>query len=108
MQLFTSKIRVLITGGLDEIMEKSPLNLSAHPNPFSNNLELQFELTGNSDITLKIVDANGRVIHFQNEPNLSAGHHTIPVTITGAMPSGACFAIVSDGRTGSIIKLIRQ
>lgn len=44
-----------------------------YPNPASDNITLNFELTQGSDVVLEIIDLSGRVIFVQSENNLQAG-----------------------------------
>lgn len=46
-----------------------------YPNPATDNIILNFELTYGSDVVLEIIDLSGRVIFVQSENNLQAGIH---------------------------------
>ncbi len=46
-----------------------------YPNPFSAGTHIAFELSGESDVLLKILDGQGKVIRTLTERNLVAGQH---------------------------------
>ncbi len=55
--------------------------LSVYPNPTNGDVTVSFFATGNENITISILDINGRVIKSEKQTNLSAGYtdHTFNV-----------------------------
>jgi len=76
-----------------------------YPNPASNFTNIKFSLLQNADVTIQIMDMNGRVINTISDPNLSMGEHIIPVN-TSSMPSGNYLYFVhTSGGDGIASKL---
>ncbi|MDP8239571.1 MAG: T9SS type A sorting domain-containing protein [Candidatus Hatepunaea meridiana] len=58
------------------------------PNPFNNSVIVQFTLSSNNDITMKVIDLNGRVVKMLlTHEKFSLGHHSI-IWNASDIPSG--------------------
>jgi hypothetical protein len=58
-----------------------------YPNPAVNSTNVRFSLAKPTDVTITIMDMNGRTVNTISRTNLSAGAQSIPVQ-TSAMPAG--------------------
>ncbi len=100
----------LLSTSVSQIASHSPVtSVSVFPNPVKNNLDLQFELSENTDIRIRITDPGGRVVQTLNEQNdLAPGAHRRQVDVS-TLPPGTYFVqLQSDNArvvTGKFIKL---
>jgi len=58
-------------------VEKSPVELSMVPNPFNNNLNIQFYLNQPSTVTVNIYDAKGALVKKLYNSNNDSGYKTL-------------------------------
>ncbi|HEY1045238.1 MAG TPA: PKD domain-containing protein [Bacteroidia bacterium] len=58
-------------------LHSKQMEISCYPNPFTDNTNINFVLTQNSDVSIEILDAMGKVIHKLNSQTYDAGKHTI-------------------------------
>jgi hypothetical protein len=63
------------------------------PNPAVNSTNVKFSLKNTTDVTVQIMDMNGRVLNTINQSKLSAGEHTIAVE-TSALASGTYLYVI--------------
>lgn len=54
---------------------KNIIVLSAYPNPFIDKVSVQFNLTENSNVSVKLIDGLGREIKYVNLGNITKGLH---------------------------------
>lgn len=73
--LVDDRIKNIVIVGVDEINNLS--NLSSSPNPFSNNLRLEFNLKAPSIVKIEYFSNLGDKIFVYNAGNLPAGHNEI-------------------------------
>ena len=79
------KVIDLKTTATQDIFEN--LNVIAYPNPFSNELNIQLELSENSKISIDLCDYTGRrITNVLPEIILTSGSYNFPVHID--VPSG--------------------
>jgi hypothetical protein len=62
-------------------------NVSVHPNPVQNDLNVTYSLANNSDVVVTIVDLTGKVVSTQTMTSQADGTHTLNVNTT-AFASG--------------------
>lgn len=67
------------TSGNNGVFENHSLavNLSVYPNPFSEDVNVSFELRKSSRITILIYDMEGRRVYSEDEGNLPVGKYSI-------------------------------
>ena len=56
--------------------------LNVFPNPFINNLNLDFELTESCTVNTQLINMDGKVVYSNPSGTLSAGTYTLPITVT--------------------------
>ncbi|XZF16641.1 T9SS type A sorting domain-containing protein [Chitinophagaceae bacterium MMS25-I14] len=67
-----------------------------YPNPVVNSTTIKFALKNASDITVTVMDLNGRVIRTVNESKMGAGEHTISLN-TADFAAGTYMYLVRTG-----------
>jgi hypothetical protein len=70
--------------------------LGNYPNPATNSTNIKFALAQQTDVTVEIMDLNGRSIRQVSRKSLSAGEHFIPVN-TADLPAGEYLYLVRTG-----------
>lgn len=65
------------TTSVDEVVPAQTFSLQAVPNPFSESVNLEFDLEERADVFISIFDEAGKQIGSISKPNLTATHHTI-------------------------------
>lgn len=58
-----------------------------YPNPAVNSTNIKFALKNATDVTIKVMDMNGRVVNTISQSKLGAGEHIVPVE-TSALAAG--------------------
>ncbi len=79
--------------------------VSAHPNPFNCQVRINYNLLTKDNVTLNIVDLNGRLIKQLAQNDLTTGQHQTVWNAQG-QPSGIYFARMDNGTSISYIKLM--
>lgn len=57
-------------------------SMSAFPNPATDNVQIDFELTQNSDVTLQIVNTLGQIVRETQMGEVAQGKHTTNVSVS--------------------------
>ncbi len=93
--------------GVKGITKKNLTFYGCYPNPASNNTNIKLSLTKSADITIQIMDMNGRILSTITQSNLATGEHIIPVS-TSALPAGDyLYFIHTSGGDGVASKLVK-
>lgn len=82
------------------------LGVRAYPNPFLEDIQLQFQATAATPIHIQLLDATGRLVH-QEKLNALAGESTHTIRATQSLSSGLYFIRIQAADNQSTIKLIR-
>jgi hypothetical protein len=72
-----------------------------YPNPAITSTNVKFSLLNSSDVTIEVMDMNGRTINTINQKGLSAGEHIINLSTTN-MPSGDYVYVIHASKGGGI------
>ena len=99
-------IEVTYETALEGIDEKKPENLSMgiYPNPFNAACKIDFNLTYSGDVSIDIVDVQGRIVKSENH-FLEAGYNS--VSLDGAeMASGIYNVVVTSNNMVESKKLV--
>lgn len=67
------------TSGEEEHMIVEPMTLSCNPNPFSDDMNVRFNLLSKDHVSIEIVDASGKTVINHSEPNLDRGIHELRI-----------------------------
>jgi predicted esterase len=90
---------------------RTPADLKAYPNPFSDYLNLQVQSANTIDkLDIQIFDSNGKIMFAKVFSSVPSGTNTIRISTAEAnLQQGIYFMRVhsSDGSTNSMIKLIK-
>ena len=65
-------------GAATSVTEKVSSKVNVYPNPFSDQVTLDFELSQGSSVQLRVLTLQGQVLHEESKP-LSAGVHSLEV-----------------------------
>jgi hypothetical protein len=76
----------------------------AYPNPFNSTTSICYQLSVNSEVTLKIFDISGREVVTLVNGKLNAGYHT--VAWEANVPSGIYICRMEAGSFSKSIKLV--
>jgi N-acetyl-anhydromuramyl-L-alanine amidase AmpD len=95
-----------LTTAVNENATVSGLTIS--PNPFSDQLTIQYALKENSDVTISMVDVLGKQV-FISTGKEAAGQHNRQIDLTSQqLPKGIYFLEVVAGGERNVVKVIRQ
>ncbi|MEL6850835.1 MAG: T9SS type A sorting domain-containing protein, partial [Bacteroidota bacterium] len=79
----------------------------AYPNPFSDQFTIEYEVPGRSEISLDLLDINGRQIRQLAEAEVNPGTHKVKV-LTEDLPAGMYLYRLQVGTHQEFGKLIRR
>lgn len=81
-------------------VSKNDLTLyNAYPNPVSSNVTLKYELVSNSDVTIKIMDSQGKILQTIQRTNLTNGTQYEMVDTSNLSSGTYLFSVVSGSAT---------
>ena len=84
------------------------LNLNVFPNPFANELTIEFDVVQpNSDVLLEIIDSKGKIVKRLASGNHDSGHWKYPVLSMNADGSKLYFCRLKVGTVFTVKKLIK-
>ena len=72
-----------------------------YPNPATTSTNIRFSLSNSSDVTIRIMDMNGRTINTVKQDNLSTGEHILPIA-TADMPAGNYVYVITTASGSGI------
>lgn len=93
----------LSTAGVEEL--KSISNLNLYPNPTKGNLTVNYDSKSNNELTISLVDINGREISKSIQTN-AVGSNQINVS-TESLETGVYFIELSNANSNKKIKFIK-
>ncbi len=73
--------------------------LNVYPNPTSDMLNISFNQKGNSEVTLRVYDAIGKLIVEQNMPNLISGENNFTINMGNVETGAYVISLSSDNST---------
>ena len=85
---------------------EQPLLLPVRPNPFRDQLELQFLLPAPMPVSLTITDLSGKVV-WQWRGEQAAGHHRIALNGDELPDAGIYFCRMEAGEVSNVQRLVR-
>lgn len=94
--------------GISSVEEMVPVLLSAYPNPFFDRVVVQFALFQQDDISVKLYDLSGRMLHQEYIGRMGNGLHYLELKGL-SMESGMYFLEVAGSKGSSAFwKMQRQ
>lgn len=78
--------------------------LNAFPNPFQDDLNIEFTIGQPETVKISIVDAQGRIVYYQEATEV-AGFHNYHLTI-GDLPTGMYILHVSDAEDHATLRIM--
>lgn len=82
-------------------------NVLVYPNPFSNNLNAQFNAEVEESATIQLMDLTGKGMH-QEEVQLAAGINDINLCCMDQLPAGIYFMRITSFNTNRIVKVVKD
>ncbi len=79
--------------------------ISLYPNPFENNINLEYKLEQNSIVEIQIIDISGKIIHVNSAKSLNSGNYSETIAIAD---KGIYFVVVSINKDTYIKKVVSQ
>ncbi len=96
----------LSTGVLEQT---NSFALNVFPNPFSDDLQVNYTITEKTEVSLTLVDVLGREILLLVEQNQLAGQHQLEIDVSKLQLSkGLYFLRLSANEKRAIVKIIRE
>ncbi|NOT73675.1 MAG: T9SS type A sorting domain-containing protein [Cyclobacteriaceae bacterium] len=95
-----------ITTGVEEFNTSKSLRVAAFPNPFSSQLQVEYELSVAGTVGAEILDLAGRKLYEESQFR-EEGKHQVTFSQTH-LPSGIYFLKVKFGQEVQVIKVLRQ
>jgi hypothetical protein len=86
----------------------NPINvsmISAYPNPFQDNINIEYTLEQNSLVEIQLIDINGKVIKKQVASRLNSGSYSETLSITN---KGIYFVVVSIDNKTYVKKIVSE
>jgi flagellar hook assembly protein FlgD len=99
----------LIISGITTNNSEKDFNLSIFPNPASEQINLNFSLTDNAFLQIRILDVNGRLLKTIHSGKLTKGNHNLIMDLKNAdniqlVPGTYFIQMISE--SNSIVKKI--
>lgn len=80
-------------------------SLDVYPNPATDELNLDFQLQNQGNVSVSLINVNGQVTHLSNYNQLSIGHHHKSINVS-TLPSGFYMYEISSGTGNTYGKFI--
>jgi len=106
--LATSSASVWAEGSFKGVKPAAPHTLASlriYPNPVKDHAVISFELSGRSDIAIKLYDVTGAERALLFAGSLPAGYHQIPVEVP-LIANGAYRLVLSDGLNNEAASIV--
>ncbi|MFK7808554.1 MAG: GEVED domain-containing protein [Saprospiraceae bacterium] len=81
--------------------------LNVYPNPFTDRIQLDFELQKQSNVSVRLVNTNGQLIQIQELDNLGVGQHNIQF-VQPELPAGMYMIQIATDEEVVIRKVVKQ
>ncbi len=97
------------TIGVNDLSIGAPMSvITGYPNPFTDNTNIKYHISADANVSISIVDMNGKVMKVMDQGKQLQGGYTINWS-SGNIPNGLYFANLSiNGRKTQTVKLIKQ
>lgn len=94
---------------VNDVLIESISNVNVHPNPFEENVTVDFNLLQNSEVSIKLSDITGKVI-FSNQYPLNAGNQSVKLKDAkiSSLAKGVYFLKISDKNGTKTKKLVKN
>jgi hypothetical protein len=86
----------------------NPLHISSFPNPAQGQTTIRLQLPqAAKDVSLRIIDTQGKTVFTQNLKSLPAGQQQIPVDISQLAAGTYFYTIIADGQTAAATMVVK-
>jgi len=96
----------LVTGMHENWVMEGKIAATIFPNPFTDYIEIAFDLNTNCKVDIKILNSSGKQVIQQKPKMLSAGLHTIQLN-TVSLPAGIYFIRLSTSAKVTLLKAVK-
>lgn len=81
--------------------------MSAYPNPFTTAVAFRYKISSKANVSITILDINGRLIQELAQGNVAAGDYTIDFNGTNLVPGNYFAKLSVDGKNASTAKIVK-
>lgn len=81
--------------------------VNAYPNPFSNQLTVDFKLPQAMNVEIQLLALNGTMLYRNTAGLLEAGEYALPVQISN-QPSGTYLVKIIQGKQATVVKVVKE
>ncbi len=94
----------------DDQLAANVIDVTAYPNPFIHNLNLEVKNNGNTKrLTARVFDMSGRLVHNRVLGEFGKGTHRISLSQLETLKTGMYVLLVTDDKNnGKSVKIIKQ
>ena len=96
-----------VTDNSTDITEKKSELFNVFPNPFLDNMQIDYFANENEDIEIKILDLNGKVVYMLKENNILAGNNQLNID-TKDIRQGIYFCHIRTKNQNQVVKLVKK
>ncbi|MCB9261946.1 MAG: Omp28-related outer membrane protein [Flavobacteriales bacterium] len=83
-----------LTSGVIDLTASNSFNI--YPNPATNNVNVEFDLTGSSNVEVKVLNTNGQELSTENLGNLSQGSNSATIDVSNLAAGVYYIQLVTD------------
>ena len=83
-------------------------SINVYPNPFSNKISLQYQLTKDAIVSIQIQDILGRYIYSQSETDMSSGQHQMEIKLPNELSTGLYLLKIRVANAETTLKIIKE
>ena len=103
----TSSFQTVCTTNTSELEGSNIANFKAFPNPFSDNLNVEFDLAQTENVTIELHTLHGQLVMQHSKGKLTSGNHIISVPLDKNWSDGMyLLRIVTE--EGSVVKRVMK
>ena len=100
-----AEVEEACTVGIAE--QRSDLQLSIYPNPFSTSTTIEYELKEISNIQFTIYNVIGEVVYMAEDHMMPQGKHSF-IWTAERLPEGLYYAVLRSEEGVSVVKMVKQ
>ena len=81
--------------------------LSVYPNPFTDKINITYQLNETATIYVKLMDVTGRIIYTSSSQNQNAGTHSLEINETTNLAKGVYLLEMNVGGEVNVYRLMK-
>ncbi|MFH2095782.1 MAG: T9SS type A sorting domain-containing protein [Bacteroidota bacterium] len=83
----------------------SGITVSVYPNPFADNVNIDYRLDNSTDVSLELIDVNGRTVKEMVSMEQQSGEHHYEIS---GLDAGIYYVVLKTGHTCYVKKILKQ